>query len=97
LKIDYKPVLKCDKSNNEDGEYYPAWVSAATEEGEICKFTVKWICHQGVAPQVEEIDESDKSRFAKCGERLKAREEKCDVKVQEGKDFDELMKLKNMV
>lgn len=46
---------------------------------------------------MEEIDESDKSRFAKCGERLKAREEKCDVKVQESKQFDELMKLKNMV
>jgi len=46
---------------------------------------------------VEEIDESDKSRFAECGQNLKARGDKCDTKVQEGKQFDELAKLKNNV
>jgi len=46
---------------------------------------------------VEEIAETDNSRFALCGSRLKSRGEKCDEKVQEGKEFDKLNKLKNLV
>jgi len=43
------------------------------------------------------VQETDKTRFSTCGSQLKARSEKCDVKVQEGKQFDKLNKLKNEV
>lgn len=62
-------------------------------------FKVKYVCNQGLNPEVKEVNETDKLRFAKCGERIKSRTEdgKCEEKVQEGKQFDALAKLKNRV
>lgn len=93
-------MANCDPASvppNE--EYYPAWIADAEQVGETCQFKVKYICNQGTEPEVKEVSESDKLRFSKCGERIKARTEdgKCEVKVQEGKDFDALNKLKNLV
>lgn len=77
----------------------PAWVEDAEQIGEVCMFTIRYICGQGVEPMVVEAKETDKLRFSKCGEKLKARKEddKCEEKVQQGKDFDKLNKLKNRV
>lgn len=98
LKVDYKSVNNCNNMPNEN-EYMPAWVADAEQIGEVCMFTIKYICNQGTAPEVVEVKETDKLRFSKCGEQLKARKEddRCNEKVQEGKKFDKLDKLKNRV
>lgn len=66
--------------------------------GELCEFSVKWVCNQGTSADLKERKETDKERFAKCGDQLKARaDEYCKTKVVESKEFFEFKKYRNVV
>jgi len=46
---------------------------------------------------VVEVKESDKEKFAKCGDQLKGRIDVCHEKVVESKEFFKFNKYKNVV